>query len=76
MMLRQIVVPTENEYVLHLPDEYLGKKVEVIAFEIEEKVHEASADRKRKEEEARDFFNSIRVDMSDFSFNRDEANER
>jgi hypothetical protein len=75
-MLRQIVVPTENEYVLHLPDEYLGKKVEVIAFEIEENGQSALSNREKTEQNARNFFDSIRVDMSGFRFNRDEANER
>jgi len=75
-MLRQIVIPTENEYVLHLPDEYVGKKVEVIAFEIDENGYSNENDREKTEQDARKFFDSIRIDMSGFRFNRDEANER
>jgi hypothetical protein len=75
-MLRQIVIPTENEYVLHLPDDYIGKKVEVIAFEIEGNGYSNQNNRKKTEQDARNFFDSIRVDMSGFRFNRDEANER
>ena len=35
-MLRQIVVPTQNFFTLQLPSEYIGKQVEVIAFEVNE----------------------------------------
>ncbi len=31
-MIREIIVPTENSYILNLPDNLIGKKVEVIAF--------------------------------------------
>lgn len=31
-MIRKSIVPTQNTYLLHLPDELLGKHVEVIAF--------------------------------------------
>ncbi len=35
-MILEIVIPTENTYTLLLPDEFIGKKVEVIAFALEE----------------------------------------
>jgi hypothetical protein len=31
-MIRQIIVPTKNTFLLHLPDDLVGKEVEVIAF--------------------------------------------
>jgi len=34
-MVREIVKPTGNTYTLNLPDEMVGKLVEVIAFEID-----------------------------------------
>lgn len=33
-LIRKIIVPTGNSYVLTLPDEMIGKRVEVIAFEL------------------------------------------
>ncbi len=33
-LIREIIYPTENNYTLRLPDEMVGKQVEVIAFEI------------------------------------------
>lgn len=51
----------------------MNKEVEVIASEIED----ASYEQKRKKvKEASDFFKKISVDMSNFKFDRDEANER
>jgi len=35
-MYRQIIIPTSKNYVLRLPDELIGQKVEVIAFAIEQ----------------------------------------
>lgn len=34
-LIREIIFPTENTYTLHLPEEMIGKQVEIIAFEIE-----------------------------------------
>ncbi len=62
-----------DDLQIKLPDEYLHKQVEVIAFEVFDK----EAREKRKQvDEAIAFFNNTSVDMSDFKFNRDEANAR
>jgi hypothetical protein len=36
-MYREIIIPTEQDCVIHLPYELVGKKVEIIAFEQVEK---------------------------------------
>lgn len=36
-MLREIAVPKSEDFVLHIPREYLHKKIEFIAFPIEDK---------------------------------------
>lgn len=33
-MLRQIVVPKENQFTLEFPDEYLNQQVEILAFPV------------------------------------------
>lgn len=61
-----------NDLTIKLPDEYLNKEVEVIAFEV-------SRDKDVKQKDVDDaiaFFNTLSVDMHGFTFNRDEANER
>ena len=47
-LIREIIFPTENTYTLHLPEEMIGKQVEIIAFEIEKAI---SMDKKKKSQE-------------------------
>jgi hypothetical protein len=70
-MYRQIIVPTEKDHSINLPEELYGFKVEVLAFPIEDKIHsiEATGD-------ADAFYDKIKLDFSGFNFSRDEANER
>ncbi|MBX2932452.1 MAG: hypothetical protein KF781_10965 [Chitinophagaceae bacterium] len=75
MMIRQIVVPTQNNYTLELPDEMVGKKVEVIAFEIETGITERIG-RKRTFAEALVFFRQNAVDFSAINkWNREDLYE-
>lgn len=70
-LIREIIVPTDNTYLLKLPDEMIGKQVEVIAFEIEARpVIDIEERRKRLHESLAD----LKVDLSNFKFDRDEAN--
>jgi hypothetical protein len=36
-MVRELITPVDNKYILNLPDEMIGKTVEVIAFEVDNK---------------------------------------
>ncbi|MFD1258949.1 hypothetical protein ACFQ3S_19245 [Mucilaginibacter terrae] len=70
-MIREIVKPEGNTYLLQLPDEMIGKTVEVIAFEIEEKI---AINPKKSISELRTELDGLTVDMKDFKFDRNEAN--
>jgi len=73
-MYRKIIdVVNEENLFIQLPKEYLNKQVEVIAFELGGNTNEID-DKKFKEAMA--FFSTLNVDMSNFKFDRDEANER
>ena len=74
-MFRQIITPeTKKDLIVHLPDEFIGKKIEVEANEM--KVSKLKKkEREKALKEAFEFFSTISVDMSKFQFNRDEANE-
>ncbi|MDR2146110.1 MAG: hypothetical protein LBE91_06605 [Tannerella sp.] len=74
-MLRQIITPSANSHTVMLPETYYGKKVMVTVFALDEKV-ENPKEVFAKAEEARAFFNSFRIDLSGFKFDREEANER
>ena len=76
-LIREIIVPTGNSYTLTLPDEMIGKRVEVIAFELDKKVlgkDETTTDQNQLVSDIKEIFKGNLLDMSDFKFNRDEAN--
>ena len=70
-LIREIIYPTENNYTLRLPDEMIGKEVEVIAFEIEKTPKKAA---KNDLKDIQDIFKGNKVNLSHFKFDRDEAN--
>jgi hypothetical protein len=72
-MLRQIIIPKTNTYVLHLPNELIGKKVEILTFEIDNDITETIS-AKTDKSKASDLFADCRIDLSNFTFDRDEAN--
>ncbi len=73
-MFRKVVkVESEEDLRIELPKEYLHKEIEVTASEVGDVSFE---EKRRNVKEAIDFFNKISVDMSDFKFDRDEANQR
>lgn len=70
-LIREIIVPTSNTYVLNLPDKLIGKRVEVIAFEIEEK---PVSNREENIKAFNESLANLKTDLSNFKFNRDDAN--
>ena len=66
--IREIVVPENNKIVLTIPDNFIGQKIEVFAYMEEKK--EVDKMQKRKT------FDAIKLDLTGFKFNREEANER
>lgn len=67
-LVREIIYPTENNYTLRLPDGMIGKQVEVIAFEIEKTPKTVVSD---KMERLSNSLDSLKIDLSNFKFNRD-----
>ncbi|MBK7409870.1 MAG: hypothetical protein IPL49_19520 [Saprospirales bacterium] len=60
----------KNNLTILVPDNFLGKQVEIIAFIIDESKPEGVILKKAKA------FSAIQLDTKGFKFNRDEANER
>ncbi|MHA4742385.1 hypothetical protein [Dyadobacter sp. MSC1_007] len=75
-LVREIIVPTSNSYTLTLPDEMVGKQVEVIAFEVENSPLSAPTGKSKIDQitDIRAIFKDSLVDLSGFKFDRDEAN--
>ena len=74
-MLRQIITPSEPIYTIQLPKEMVGKTIEIIAFEIGETQHKPEpSDRVARLKRIKEITQKSLVDLSNFKFNRDEAN--
>jgi hypothetical protein len=72
-MVRIIVIPNISHYqvALDFPKDYLGEEVEIIAFKKQEGFSE-----KKNTPKKFSSFDAIKIDTSNFKFNRNEANER
>ena len=68
-MIRETIIPDKNEIKISLPDNFIGKQVELIAF-INEEIEPLSKDKSKRP------FKVIDVKVKDYKFNREEANER
>ena len=67
-MIRTIITSEGNEYKLQLPDDFIGKRVEVIAFVLDEEIEVPKSGQRT--------FEAIELDTKSYKFNREEANER
>lgn len=71
-MIRTVVKADEKTVTLTLPEDYIGKRVEIIAFAVDEIEEEAEA----IGESLNKTFSALELDTIGFKFNREEANER
>lgn len=69
-MIRTVVTPKKNLLSFHIPDKYIGKKMEVIAFALDENTDDLTYSKIHKS------FSAINISTKGYKFNRDEANER
>ena len=70
-MIRTVVTPEKNLLSINIPDKYIGKKMEVIAFALDETADDIVYDNIRYKS-----FSAINISTKGFKFDRDEANER
>jgi len=73
MLLREIIKPTKASFTMRLPEEMIGKTVEVIAFDINE--GKSIANKAQRLLEIEELTKSSLVDLSGFKFDRDRAND-
>ena len=74
-MYREIITANAPTHEIKIPLEMRGKKVEILAFEIESQPTIEANGKTNLDISAEEFFSGHRVDMSDFKFSRDEAND-
>ena len=70
-MIRTVVTPDKNFLSINIPDMYIGKRMEVIAFALDEPAEEVLYHKK-----SRKSFSAVNLSTKGFKFNRDEANKR
>jgi len=73
-MLREIISPAEQNVTLRLPEEMIGKTVEVIAFEIADEQITPVLTKSQRWARIRNLTKDTLTDLSNFKFSRDEAN--
>jgi hypothetical protein len=70
-MFRTRVTPKKNVISFNIPDKYIGKKMEVIAFVVDEPADDVIYATNHQKN-----FSAVKLITKGFKFNRDEANER
>ncbi|SEI44933.1 hypothetical protein SAMN05216327_101650 [Dyadobacter sp. SG02] len=73
-LVRKIIVPTSTTFTLTLPEEMIGKEIEVVASEVKAPRVLTELEKDQRMQAIRAIFKDYRVDLSNFKFNRDEAN--
>jgi hypothetical protein len=69
-MIRTVITPDKQTISFDIPEDYVGKQVEVIAFTKDEGVTQEKHAGKKVT------FTALSIDTRGFKFNRDEANGR
>lgn len=69
-MIRTIIIPNQQTISFDIPEDYVGKQIEVIAFAKDE------GSTKEKSAKQKATFSALSIDTRGYKFNRDEANER
>lgn len=65
-MLRTILTITQKNLTIDLPEAFVGRQVEILAFIIDKTSSPSNSARKT--------FTSLKLDTRNFKFNREEAN--
>jgi hypothetical protein len=69
-MIRTLITPKTATLTLQIPENYVGREMEVIAFTIDEGFKPSSKATKQVS------FTILHVEDKNFKFDRDEANQR
>lgn len=75
-MICKIIIPTQDTYLLQLPPYLIGKNVEILAFEVRREPEMLiPLSKESRIQYLKQALERFRVDLSNFKFNRDEAND-
>ena len=68
-MVRTVFTPQNDNFILSIPTEYIGKELEINVFPTDKILSKPMNSKKVT-------FNAISIDTRQYKFNREEANER
>jgi len=79
-MVRQIVVPENSRLLIDLPEEYVGRSIEVLAFPLNETENSpleepTDAEREARLERLNKSLEGLTFNSGGYKFNREEAND-
>ena len=69
-MIRTVIIPDSDTVSISVPKDYIGKVLEIIAFEKGEGLDNGT------NKKGKASFTVLHTNVKDYKFNRDEANER
>ncbi|MBO9613981.1 MAG: hypothetical protein J7619_14855 [Dyadobacter sp.] len=73
-LVKKVIVPTSTTFTLTLPKEMIGKEIEVVASEVKAPRTLTELEKQQRQEAIEAIFRDNRVDLSNFKFDRDDAN--
>jgi hypothetical protein len=68
-MVRTVVIPDKTTFPVTIPENYIGRNVEIILFAVDEATQGIKKVVKRA-------YNAAKLDLTIYKFDRDEANQR
>ena len=74
-MVRKIITPDSSLVTVQLPENMVGKTVELLAFEIEPVLTNSETTKPERLKMIEELTAGSLVDLSGFRFNRDKAND-
>lgn len=70
-LVRKVIIPKTDSYLLTLPKEMVGKQIEVTAVEV---APTAPTDIDARMKKINDSLSNLKVDLTNWKFDRNEAN--
>lgn len=64
-MIRTIITPEDQDILIRVPEDYIGKQVEVIAFTLEENINVARVKKQAS-------FTALKLNTIGYKFNRED----
>lgn len=75
-MVRQIFIPDQTTLTLEIPESFVGKRIELLAFEVEEDSSTIykNIDKSEKLNRLNESLEGYKVDLSNYTFDRNQSN--